>query len=467
MAEKTSYFFCGVGGSGMMPLAAYLVASGHSVRGSDRSRDQGKSEAKFAALESSGIRLYKQDGSGVGGGVEALVVSSAVEETIPDVKAAREAGLPIVTRGRLLADLFNNSKTRVAVAGTSGKSTVTGMIGTILSEAGRDPTVLNGGLIRNFMKGSQDYFANLRIGRGDLFVAEMDESDGSISHYQPSIAVLTNIALDHKPMDELEALFGAYLERTVGTQVLNADDQAVKALAKKFDPKKALWFGIQDFSGDFRAEDIRLRPDGVDFVLNMNDRARHPVHLNVPGRHNVLNALAALGAAVAAGVEPGTASHALSAFNGIHRRMEIVGSVNGITVIDDFGHNPDKVAASLSALKDFPGRLIVFYQQHGYKPLERMRKEFGRAFADHLSPNDLVLLPDVFYAGGTVERTVTAEDFAGDLRRAGLKALWKPTRDELLGVITEAAHDGDRVVIMGARDDTLSDFARDVLSALS
>lgn len=464
-----TYFFCGIGGSGMMPLAACLVASGHAVRGSDRSRDQGRSPEKFAALECRGIALYPQDGSGVLADTDILVVSSAVEDTIPDVRAAQEAGIPIIMRGVLLAELFNGAAVRVAVAGTSGKSTVTGMAGTLLAEAGRDPTVVNGGIIRNFMRGdSADYFANLRTGKSGVFVAEMDESDGSIAHYMPTVAVLNNIAPDHKPMAELRALFGAYLARTKGALVLNFDDPEVRGMARAFPEGSVYSYGIESQDARLRAEDINLRPDGADFVLVFREGGKHPVKLHVPGRHNVLNALAALGAVIAAGVDPARAADGLSAFKGIHRRMEVVGvSASGITVIDDFGHNPDKVAASLRALKDFPGRVIVFYQQHGFKPLERMRKEFGEAFAAHLGPEDLVLLPDVYYAGGTVERTVTAEDFAQDLRALGLNALWKPTRPALLAVITEQAQPGDRVVIMGARDDTLSDYARDVLAALA
>lgn len=464
---RMTYFFCGVGGSGMMPLAAYLVACGHEVRGSDRSYDQGKSPEKFAALEGRGVRLYPQDGSGVRAGADILVVSSAVEDTIPDVRAAKEAGIPIITRGELLAKLFNSARQRIAVAGTSGKSTVTGMIGTILAEAGHDPAVVNGGIVRNFMQGNGDYLANFRAGKSGVFVAEMDESDGSIVHYSPTVAVLNNIALDHKPIEELRALFGDYLERSSGVCVLNYDDPVVRAMGQGFDPEAVYSYGIEHEDCRLRAEAIALRPDGVNFVLVVRGAGTFSVNIHVPGRHNVLNALAALGAAIAAGAEPERAVSALSAFKGIHRRMEVVGTVNGITVFDDFGHNPDKIAASLRALKDFPGRLIVFYQQHGYKPLERMRAEFGKAFADHLAANDLVLLPDVYYAGGTVDRAVTAQDFAQDLSALGLLAIWKPTRGELLSVIVEKAREGDRVVIMGARDDTLSDYARDVLKALT
>lgn len=466
--DKTNYFFCGVGGSGMMPLAAYLAQAGHPVSGSDRSHDQQKSLRKFAALSEAGITLFPQDGSGILPGTDCLVVSSAVEDSVPDVRAAKARNLPIVTRGQLLAELFNAAKVRIAVAGTSGKSTVTGMTGTILTGLGLDPTVVNGGIIRNFMQGGfKDYFANVRAGRPDLFVAEMDESDGSIAFYKPSIALLNNIALDHKPIEELQDLFLDYLERTEGVVILNSDDPALRGLLPRLRGREVLTYGIEGEGLSLRAEEIRYRPDGVDFVLAVKDGGAFPVRLRVPGRHNVLNALGALCVAIALKADVGKAVEALEAFRGIHRRMEVIGTVRDITVLDDFAHNPDKISASLQSLKTFEGRLIVFYQQHGFKPLERMRREFADSFVSHLSQDDLVLMPDVFYAGGTVERKVTAADFVTDLQQRGLDARWKPTREELLQVIKQEARPGDRVVIMGARDDTLNEFAQQVLAALA
>ncbi len=463
---RRSYFFCGVGGSGMMPLAVYLAKAGHKVCGSDRSYDQKKSLSKFDALSGAGICLFPQDGSGIGPDTDLLVVSSAVEDTIPDVRAAKERGLPIVTRGQLLATLFNAANVRIAVAGTSGKSTVTGMAGTMLAGLGLDPTVINGGIIRNFMTGgAQDYFANVRVGRPDLFVAEMDESDGSIAYYNPTIALLNNIALDHKPVAELQDLFGAYLERTEGAVILNHEDAALRDFVSRLAGRSVISYGFDEEACTLSAGGLIYRPDGVDFEVLFEGK-RFTAHLSVPGRHNVLNALAALSVAAAMDLDIGAAVSALESFRGIHRRMEVVGTVRGITVLDDFGHNPDKISASLHSLKTFEGRLIVFYQQHGFKPLERMRKEFADAFVSHLSGDDLVLMPDVYYAGGTVERTVTASDFIGDLQARGLNALWKPTRAELLEIITQEARPGDRVVIMGARDDTLHEFAHAVLKAL-
>ena len=204
-----SYFFCGLGGSGMLPLALILAARGARVAGSDRSHDQGRSPDKFAWLEAQGIALYPQDGSGVTDAATTVGASGAVEDTVPDIAAARRVGAPVMTRPQMLSDLFNAAERRVGIAGTSGKSTITGMVAWILDQAGLDPTVMNGAVMSNFVR-EDTPFAAARIGNPDLFVSEVDESDGSIQLYRPTVAVVSNISLDHKSMEELRALFGGF-----------------------------------------------------------------------------------------------------------------------------------------------------------------------------------------------------------------------------------------------------------------
>src|SRR5512147_1313760 len=207
--EQRPYFFCGIGGSGMLPLALILKAQGYAVEGSDRSLDQGRLARKFEFLKARGIALHAQDGSGVTRAEQILVTSAAVEDTVPDVVAARRLGVPMLRRAELLAQLFNAAPLSIAVGGTSGKSTTTGMIGWILQQAGRAPTIMNGAIMKNFMT-PEIPFASAAVGSGDIFVSEVDESDGSIALFHPKIAVLNNISLDHKSMDELRALFRAF-----------------------------------------------------------------------------------------------------------------------------------------------------------------------------------------------------------------------------------------------------------------
>src|SRR6476660_6494450 len=206
MSHVKDYFFCGVGGSGMTPLALIVQAKGGRVEGSDRALDQGRNAERFDFLRARGVRLHPQDGSGITRPSQILVTSAAVEETVPDVQAARRIGAAVTTRARLLAQLFNAAALSVGVAGTSGKSTTVGMLGWILHRAGKSPTVMNGADMKNFVDVGSP-FASARIGQGEVFVSELDESDGSITLFEPHVAVLNNISLDHKSLDELRALF--------------------------------------------------------------------------------------------------------------------------------------------------------------------------------------------------------------------------------------------------------------------
>ena len=469
MSQETSqdkhYFFCGIGGSGMLPLALIMQARGSVVEGSDRGLDQGKTAAKFAFLRERGIRLHPQDGSGLTSADQVLVTSAAVEETVPDVQAARRLGAKAVTRAELLASVFNAAPQSIAVGGTSGKSTTTGMIGYILRRAGLDPTVINGAVMRNFVAPDAP-FASAVIGRSGLVVSEVDESDGSIALYTPRIAVLTNMALDHKSLDELRGLFGDFVaspERVV----LNLDNAETAALAARLAPGKAITFGLGSETADLRADRISPAPDGISFeVTERASRETAPVRLAVPGEHNVANALAAVGAARACGVTLAEAASALGGFTGLQRRLEVVGAAGGVTVIDDFAHNPDKIQATLATLHAFPGRLLVMFQPHGFGPLRLMRDGFIDCFARHLGDDDVLIVPDPVYFGGTVERAVTSEDIVQGVRARGRSAFALGDRARCGERLLELARPGDRVVILGARVDTLSTFAAGLLDRL-
>ncbi len=464
MTEKKDYFFCGIGGSGMLPLAMIVKAGGHQVEGSDRALDQGRTGAKFDYLRSLGIALHAQDGSGVKRGAQILVASAAVEDTVPDVVAARDVGAARLSRAELLARLFNDAETPIGVAGTSGKSTTTGMIGWILHHTGKDPTVMNGAVMKNFVS-PDALFASALVGEGAAFVSEVDESDGSIAMFDPKIAVLNNIALDHKSMDELRALFSAFVERAE-TAVLNLDNDETQAMAS--DPTlHALTYSLVDETADFIGENIEPQPFGVAFEVNAKTGETAHVDLKMPGRHNVSNALAAIAASHAAGVSLKAAGEALGAFAGVRRRLEYVGEKSGVTIIDDFGHNPDKITASLKTLHEFPGRLLVMFQPHGFGPLNKMRDEFIATFVGNLEEDDVLLMPEPVYFGGTVDRSVSSKDIAAGIVAGERNARALPDRDACGKSLLALAKPGDRIVIMGARDDTLSVFANDLLKRLA
>jgi UDP-N-acetylmuramate--alanine ligase len=455
MNRAKSYFFCGIGGSGMLPLACIVRGQGHEVAGSDRSLDQGRIGDKFAFLEAQGIRLFPQDGSGLTSPEQILVTSAAIEETVPDVAAARRLGIRKLTRPQLLAELFNAAETGIAVGGTSGKSTVTGMIGWIL----------NGAVMKNFVS-PRTPFASALVGSGEIFVSEVDESDGSIALYRPRIAVLNNITLDHKSLDELRHLFRDFALRAQKI-VLNLDDDETRLLAAALPPERIVTYSLSEKTADYFADELTEEPFAISFTLRSRSGGLpERVRLSVPGRHNVSNAVAAIAATHLSGVLLETAAQKIGSFLGLRRRLELVGTANGISVIDDFGHNPDKIAATLDTLHAFPGRLLIMFQPHGFGPLRTMRDELVACFAGKLAPDDVLIMPEPVYFGGTVDRSVGSGDIVEGVRAAGRNAEHMPDRAACGDRLAALARPGDRIVVMGARDDTLSQFAADLLARL-
>lgn len=449
--ENEVLFFCGIGGSGMSSLAQVMNARGVCVRGSDRSRDRGEGETTYARLGAQGIELWPQDGTGVDASVSTLVVSSAVEPSIPDVKAAVDAGVPIRRRADLLADLLHEGR-GIAVGGTSGKSTVTGMIGHILSDLCRDPTVIVGGRMLNAE--ATPLLGNALMGSGTT-VIEADESDGTIELYTPTVGVVTNISLDHKPLGELRVLFSDFAERTTEGVVLNADCPDMKRQRS----------GAKTFSflekSDFQASVEETRPNGSDYALNGVSGS-----LRLPGAHNVANAAAAIATCAYEGVSVEDAVEALRTFKGIGRRLEVLGTANGVTVIDDFAHNPDKIDASLEALSVGGGRLRVMFQPHGFGPTRLLKEGLIDALSRGLGDDDALWMPEIYFAGGTATKDISSNDLVEPIVAGGKRARFVADRSTIAREMVEASEPGDCVVIMGARDDTLTDFAHDVLNML-
>ena len=461
------FFFVGIGGSGMLPLAQILNGRGACVAGSDRSRDQGRTPDKFAALERDGFRLFPQDGSGITSPKQVVVASAAIEDSVPEIARAAELGCFRLTRAELNSILFNTSGAGIAVAGTSGKSTVTGMLGWILHAAGREPTIMNGAVMKNFVTPERPLASAIAGGRS-LYVSEVDESDGSIALYRPAVGVLLNVSLDHMGMDALRALFADYLGRS-RIAVINADDAEALSLLKH--AKEAITFGV-----DQPRAQIGIVPGSIAesptqqaaLVIDRHEGSEHPLRLPVPGRHNLSNALAAIAGAAAAGVPVATAVAELGVYQGLARRFDIVGSSpSGVTVIDDFGHNPEKCAATLRTLRAHPGRVLAFFQPHGYGPLRQMGAELAETLARELDPDDRVILCDPVYFGGTTDRSVGSERIVELIVAAGGRAEHIAAREDAGERLAAIARPGDRIVIMGARDDTLSDFAGEVLARLA
>jgi UDP-N-acetylmuramate--alanine ligase len=321
---------------------------------------------------------------------------------------------------------------------------------------------MNGAVMKNFVSDAAP-FASALVGDPDLFVSEVDESDGSIALYRAGVAVLNNVSLDHKEMDELRLLFGNFLS-CAGTAVVNVDDKESAAIGEGLNG--AIGYGFASSRATVRGHNLQLSLDGCHFDVEVAG-ATLPVHLPLAGRHNALNALGALAAIHALGVDLAAAAAALGRFAGLKRRLETVGSARGVTVIDDFAHNPDKIAATLATLASGSGRLLVMFQPHGYGPLAKMGEELADTFAAGLRDNDLLLLSDPVYQGGTVDRSRGSDWLAAAIRKKNGKAEHVPDRPALAQRLLAEARPGDRIAVLGARDDTLSDFAAELLGNLA
>jgi len=447
------YHFSGVGGSGMAPLALLASSLGADVSGSDRNHDRGVELPIFDHLARGGVRLLRQDGSAVHPGLDAVVYSTAVERTNPDFSEAERLGVTLVRRGSFLASIAA-ARRAVAVAGTSGKSTVTAMAAHVFARAGLDPSFLGGGAAVDLSDAVPP--GSLRLGASDWFVVETDESDGSVAEFSPLVSVLTNLSRDHKEVAETARNFGLLLAQTRESAVIHVGDPPLQTVA--IPPglrliRTAVEGAATWARPDLVAAQARLAPDGVTFAIE-----GVPVRVPFPGRMTVENGLHAVAAAVVAGVPLAQAAAALEDFAGVRRRLERVGTANDVDVFDDFAHNPVKIAAALEALRP-KGALWVYYQPHGYGPTRFFADALVETFHAGLRPGDHLLLAPIYDAGGTADRSIRSEDLAGRLTALGVNASVPPTREDAAHALADA-RPGDRIVVMGARDDTLPLFAR-------
>lgn len=443
--------FVGVGGSGMSALAQFCAFKGSPVSGSDRSFDRGERAEARTLLEACGLRIWPQDGSAVAGDCGAVVCSTAVEDTVPDVIAARAAGVPVLHRSELLAHLVAAHRT-VAVTGTSGKSTTTAMVFELLRGAGRDPSVITGGDLRLLQ--AEGSWGNACVGASDLLVIEADESDGSLVRYAPAVGVVLNLQRDHKELDVVEGFYRTFLSQCREGAVLGEAEN----LAAYRPGRIVTGFGP---AATLRAEGLRLEPGRSHFSVE-----GLAFELPLPGRHNVEDALAALGACRCVGVPLAHLVAPLAAFQGVGRRFQAVGEARGVRVVDDYAHNPAKIEAALKAAQSQAGRVLAIFQPHGFGPLAFMREELVEVLVATLRPQDRLWFMDVYYPGGTVNRTCTSGDVVRDLRSRGVAADLGSDRGALGAAIAAEAREGDLVVLMGARDPSLPAFAAQILAGL-
>ena len=438
--------FVGIGGAGMSGIAEVLANLGYKVSGSDLAAN-----AATRRLAGLGVRVSAGHSAAQVDGADAVVISSAVHDDNPEVAAAREKRIPVVPRALMLAELMR-LKQGVAIAGTHGKTTTTSLVASVLAEGGLDPTFVIGGRLN--AAGS-----NARLGAGDFIVVEADESDASFLHLQPVIAVVTNIDADHmdtyaQDFGRLKQAFVQFLQNLpfYGAAILCADDEHVRSILPQI-AKPALTYGT-GADAMVRAEEIEADGGRMRFRVRRHKSAALAVTLNLPGRHNVLNALAAIAVAGELGVADEAVLKALADFRGVGRRFQGCGQValpggGSFTLIDDYGHHPVEMAATLEAARGaFPGRRIVLaFQPHRYTRTRDLFEDFVRV----LSTADAVLLAEVYAAG---EPPIVAADSRSLARALRVLGKVEPVFVEDIAAMPEAirraAQDGDVVLTMGA-----------------
>ena len=447
-------FFIGVAGTGMSALAQFLAGAGKTVSGSDRYFAAGVFNETKEKLEAEGIECFPQNGEGITDRLELVIVSTAVEDTVPEVQLAKQKNIPVIKRSDLLAMIAATKRT-IAVGGTSGKSTTGGMLFQILRHAGYEPGIISGaGLVSIINEGK---IGNAKVGKGEWLVIEADESDGSIVKYHPEIGLLLNIDKDHQEISELDEIFSVFKKNTTGKFIVNRSNplSAVLSADMKHD------FSSDDHEAGFVAKD--LDQQGMNISFTVNDI---PFHLKTIGKHNVENALAAAAVANLIGIPLDIAAEALANYEGIYRRHQLLGEKNGVIVLDDYAHNPAKCAASIRACQPLATKVMAWFQPHGYGPTRFLKDDFVKEIADALRPDDEIWMSEIFYAGGTAEKNISSADLINAIKEKDRNAFFVEDRNNLLNEMRSHFTENCVLLLMGARDPGLETFSKNLFEKL-
>lgn len=453
--DFNNIFFIGVAGTGMSAIAQYLAGIHKAVSGSDRYFLPGIFNDTKEKLEAAGIRCFLQNGEGITEDTDLVVVSTAVEDTVPEVQKAKQLDIPILKRSELLA-LIAASKRTIAVGGTSGKSTTSAMLFSILEFAGLQPSIISGaGLVSIIREGK---IGNAKVGEGEWLVIEADESDGSIVQYHPEVGLLLNIDKDHQEIDELMNIFGTFRSNATKLFIVNESNHLSRQLSVN---------AANDFSTDADSEAGYKASAFVQDGLSISFLIGHSQFvINTVGKHNMENALAASCVANQLGVDLDTCAAALKNYEGIYRRHQVLGKKHGVWLIDDYAHNPAKCAASIAACQYIAPKVIAWFQPHGYGPTRFLRADFVKEIAAVLRPEDEIWMSEIFYAGGTAVKDISANDLISDLKALGKNAFFTEDRNDFLKE-AEPHLTGDCVLLlMGARDPGLETFGKQVWEQL-
>jgi UDP-N-acetylmuramate--alanine ligase len=448
-------FFIGIAGVGMSAIAQYLQGVGKTVAGSDRYFKDGEYNETQEKLQAEGIQCFLQNGDGITAQTDLVVVSTAIEDTVPEVQKAKQLNIPILKRSELLAIIAASKKT-IAVGGTSGKSTTSAMLFDILDYAKLQPSIISGAGLTKIIK--QGKIGNAKVGVGEWLVIEADESDGSIVQYKPEIGLLLNIDKDHQEIDELMQIFGAFKNNSKSF-VVNQSNKLSKTLSQNL---------ANDFSTtendkcQFIAKDFLQQGFNIQYSIS-----NIQFSINAIGKHNMENATAAVAVANQIGVSLSDCAAALKNYDGIYRRNQIIGNKNGVWLIDDYAHNPVKCAAAIAACQPLTQKVVAWFQPHGYGPTRFLRNDFVKELSAILRDTDEIWMSEIFYAGGTATKDISANDLINDIKANGKQAFFIADRNDFVEAVKPHLQQDTVLLLMGARDPSLEQFAGEVWKALS
>jgi len=448
--KYSSLHFVGILGSGMSAIAQYLTWSSVQVSGSDRLINTETTKYIQDTLESIGCRIYKQDGSGIMADTEGLVLSTAIEDSNPDIAKARRNNIPVFHRSDVLAAIVNTKKT-IAVAGTSGKSTVAALTFHLLSSCGKKPSLISGGNLNELVE--RGFIGNAYHDTSDLLVIEADESDGSLVKYKPYISIFLNLSKDHKPVTETLQLFHS-LAKQSSHVFCNYDDRSLRSI------QPTQRFGLNN-KADLFPDTTKLHDTSSSLILG-KDTFTTPF----PGKYSLYNLLAALTICKFLDCDSNSLSKSSETYKGIQRRFNCYKTAKGVTIIDDYAHNPEKINAILETVQNISPVIYALFQPHGFAPTRFLLPELIEVFKNRLRESDVLYLLPIYYAGGTVNKDISSMDIAEGLHPGRGEVITPGHRDDVISHIASRAKPGDIVISMGARDPSLPEFARSIAAAI-
>jgi UDP-N-acetylmuramate--alanine ligase len=449
ISYRSRLFFSGIAGSGVSAIACFMAEKGHIISGSDRTFDNDPGHPLIKIFRSAGITIFPQDGSGIDEAIDLAVFSTAVDDGEPERLKAVSLGIPLRTRPEFLTEITSSYMT-IAVSGTSGKSTTSGMLAFLMSRLGLSPNYISGGRVRQFR--SEGNPGNSLSGDSEHLIIEACESDGTIVNYRPRHSIILNLALDHHSVKETAGMFEALIKNTSGKVVMNADDENLQGILTE----DAITFSI-DLSSAYRAEDVDYRPLGTEFSLRGQRYS-----LSLPGRYNLYNALSCITLLSEIGISPGEIAAELPEFQGIERRFDIHLDDGRGLVIDDYAHNPHKISSMMAAVGRIKDRVCYIFQPHGFGPTRLMKEGYIEAFIRNLRKTDHLILLPIYYAGGTPVKDISSNDLADGVRAGGRSVELLEEREEIFRKLD----DYNAYIIFGARDETLSAFAAEIADKL-